>query len=1224
MKNKNQSGVALVLTLVLLAVVTLMSVLFLGMSRRERASIRVTEDQTDARLAADTGLARAQAEVAGRIMAESNFFKYDLMVSTNLIRAAGFDRSLGTNPLNVAYLNADNGGALGGDDLRRMLSNLRYSPRAPVFVPTNGPNTNDFRFYLDLNRNGRFEENGLVTMVDDRGVAIQGQDGRPSRTPMVGDPEWVGVLQHPDSPHSSTNRFIGRYAYIVMPAGKSLDLNFIHNRSKFTTDRILANEGYHRNQGFGSWELNLAGFLRDLNTNMWDYAYAYQNLASPSSGFAFNDANALLAYRYQDSLNNLASVRAIFTQNGANAFRFDRIDGYARAVQGDTPPGASDPDNPDFRWAGSDNPRDFIDIMELFDGDDSRGGFTNRFRTPSFRRSTYDRYTTYRAFAQLGVDSAPVNRGKIHLHYDTVAARPTNSIAWEPVAFFTNAALRILRSELVAVTNGNTKDYYIGEYLFRPGIPVTHELVLTNLSIPIFPFNAYSPAVHRALQLSANIFDATTNRVDNGFVFPSVFRPVFIRSGTNIFISGYREVGRGGGDGRGEWSSLPWLDVRVPNQNSRIGNTTHANVLGVPWIIGAKKGFPNFNEYQLQTAAQVTRKLEFRKKSFTDRGPFDVHQMYIVGVSNTFGVETFHSYTNDYTRPTRLLITNSVAGALWDRRANRALGTLNRTISRNEIRTWRAGEIYVPFATNMVFIPDSAYFSLPSGDLRPLSTRPTFDPNPQHPTPEWDLIITNRLTMIAIDEATRRVVDFVNFDQLPSGFNVTTNLLKEPNVLSSREYSDSSFWLSNRLSNAELPAGHTNQIYVSSNDVLSDTDWASFSLNPVSGADKRKAIDGFRMFLGLTPLFSSGRLQPSTNLVVQVPFSPSRKFLQTMSWQANDPLVHTHILDLTHEDYSNPDLVIPLKPPLTVESKSNLGLMNPRYEPWGGSSNRTDSPSYYDIRHKDPLVRKSDDWAFPTNKFPTIGWLGRVHRGTPWQTVYLKASGPLDTNSWWKWAGTLGTHPTNDWKLMDLFTVAPNNNAARGLLSVNQTNIAAWSAVLSGVNLTTNTVAPAQINRFTKAEFGTLVAEPASPQLQRIVGGIMRGRTNWFGGVYPYLGAVLSVPELTAGSPFLNFTNLNQVRHGIDDAAYERIPQQIMSLLKADEPRLVVYSFGQALKPAGPPFSPPSIVAGGPFYGLCTNYQVTGEVVTKTVFRVDGTVQQPRIVVETHNVLPAE
>ena len=37
------------------------------------------------------------------------------------------------------------------------------------------------------------------------------------------------------------------------------------------------------------------------------------------------------------------------------------------------------------------------------------------------------------------------------------------------------------------------------------------------------------------------------------------------------------------------------------------------------------------------------------------------------------------------------------------------------------------------------------------------------------------------------------------------------------------------------------------------------------------------------------------------------------------------------------------------------------------------------------------MVTRSDDWDFPTNKFPNIGWLGRVHRGTPWQTIDMKS-----------------------------------------------------------------------------------------------------------------------------------------------------------------------------------------------------------------------------------------
>ena len=33
-------------------------------------------------------------------------------------------------------------------------------------------------------------------------------------------------------------------------------------------------------------------------------------------------------------------------------------------------------------------------------------------------------------------------------------------------------------------------------------------------------------------------------------------------------------------------------------------------VYGVPWILGAKKGLPNFNQFYMVNAAQVVRKLQ--------------------------------------------------------------------------------------------------------------------------------------------------------------------------------------------------------------------------------------------------------------------------------------------------------------------------------------------------------------------------------------------------------------------------------------------------------------------------------------------------------------------------------------------------------------------------------------------------------------------------------------
>jgi hypothetical protein len=42
-------------------------------------------------------------------------------------------------------------------------------------------------------------------------------------------------LRNPLHHHSSSNQFIGRYAYLVLPIGKTLDFNYIHNFLKALT-----------------------------------------------------------------------------------------------------------------------------------------------------------------------------------------------------------------------------------------------------------------------------------------------------------------------------------------------------------------------------------------------------------------------------------------------------------------------------------------------------------------------------------------------------------------------------------------------------------------------------------------------------------------------------------------------------------------------------------------------------------------------------------------------------------------------------------------------------------------------------------------------------------------------------------------------------------------------------------------------------------------------------
>jgi hypothetical protein len=210
------------------------------------------------------------------------------------------------------------------------------------------------------------------------------------------------------------------------------------------------------------------------------------------------------------------------------------------------------------------------------------------------------------------------------------------------------------------------------------------------------------------------------------------------------------------------------------------------------------------------------------------------------------------------------------------------------------------------------------------------------------------------------------------------------------------------------------------------------------------------------------------------------------------------------------------------------------------------------------------------------------------------------------------YADAIFTAPTNDWGILGLFTTAVNDNAGRGQLSVNQTNLAAWSAVLSGVNVLPNTSSSLFIQP-------AGVYNPAVPTpLVTIVNGINNARTNFPNRAFTRLGDLLATPELTVASPYLIATN----RAVINDAVVERIPQQILGLLHGSDqpPRFVIYCYGQALKPA-----PKSLyLTSGPFFGLCTNYQITAEIATRAVVRVDGAPSKPRTVIESFNILPPD
>jgi hypothetical protein len=718
----------------------------------------------------------------------------------------------------------------------------------------------------------------------------------------------------------------------------------------------------------------------------------------------------------------------------------------------------------------------------------------------------------------------------------------------DPTEFFTNIASRLL----------------------------TSELNLDLARIQIYPTSQYTPAVHRLLQITLNLYDSTTNNL-----YPTVFRPYFTSDGTNIFISGYELV-----NGPDTLPTSPTFltiptDLNDPEARASIGATpTHLNVYGVPWIIGARKGFPNLNEIVMQSTAQITRKLLIRKPYIitTDFTQFQTAQMFLIGISNVLGVEVWNSYSNNYPRAVYIQADGTLSMTLTnDLGYNLSLsypiggaitGATNVPADTWQGTGWQPGVLaspnpqsfLVPLLTNVVFLPDSAYQVNPlPGQFIPVTTNIAqnwpLNPPGSFPQPLWGLNITNRIRCMIIDEgvAGGRVIDYVQLN----GLNSYRDLAAE---IYSRDPSFTNFWITNLVSSifGLMPLGLNNQIMISMGQPdLGDVFWLDNMISAPIGPTREWAIDDFRTFLGLQPIWNP-YLQ-NTQLVIQVPFTPTSKTFQVLTWQANDPLVHYTLGNLSYSGLTNLYSVVPPNASLPAAALS-LWRYTDRYDPWGGNPaiGPVGDKNAYLTSLKDPMVRSSDEWDFPSGEPLSFGTLGRIHRGTPWQTVYLKAS-DIALSTWINWTGDsvnwipaegIGdvpdaafSRPVMDRDLIDLLgSMLSTNNPGRRL-SINNSDINAWLAVLNGMPVQTNS-----------SPVATLIVSSNSLQALLIAQGINDARFNLFTNhIFLHLGDILATPQLSEQSPFLNTAQLQTLSAGgLSDEMMECIPSQLLPLLRED------------------------------------------------------------------------
>jgi hypothetical protein len=723
-----------------------------------------------------------------------------------------------------------------------------------------------------------------------------------------------------------------------------------------------------------------------------------------------------------------------------------------------------------------------------------------------------------------------------------------------PLGFFTNVASRLLQSQLGLSLN----------------------------QIQVYPTNQYTPSVHRLLQVAANLYDATTNRATTGYPYlPSVFRPIFANQmapggGQVIYIGGYAEVTDADTPSL-VFNSAPPHDLSDPSDRTVKPLDM---VYGVPLVIGAKKGFPNFNKLAMQTQVQVARKLQFhRPGNSTTADVNEIDQMFIVGISNALGVEAWNSYATAYPRDIQiavwpdisLLVTNLETQtwlnapplmSRWRRWPSPVITNIAANTWAGYNQTYPPYSFQVPLLTNLVFLSNVTYRAA-SDQFVPLTG--DFERTPGSTNlhvPHWQLTMKVRLRFALVD--TGRIVDYVNLTA-DNQLDIASALMVG-GVCGYPYTPDGSIggmWCTNRMNGATadyLPTfGILNQIEASMGHTAVDWNTSTHEFPP-------------GMSLSDVIAFFKGQFQPGylrCSNTFSTPYQPFRNLYLVTSWQANDPLVHYMLSDLT--DLAHASLMFDLlNPPPTP-----VGHINDRYEPWGGSPyGGSSSPTKYDLTVKDPFMLRSDYWDFPTNLLSDLTSLGRVHRGTPWQTVYLKSFGvnnymPWFTN-WMYWTGNnqlvpnrnggygliwdaFYTQPTNDWRLASLILSLLNTNDPRSLASVNQPNAPAWSTLLDGMTVLTNS-APGQ--------FDPVIVSSNSPQAAIVAAALDTARASQPGQRFHDPADILATPELSLASPWLDTNGVATLLSIMNDEACEALPSQLLPLLRPDSTSTVTLGGG--------------------------------------------------------------
>lgn len=725
-----------------------------------------------------------------------------------------------------------------------------------------------------------------------------------------------------------------------------------------------------------------------------------------------------------------------------------------------------------------------------------------------------------------------------------------------PLGFFINVAARLLSTEMNADLN----------------------------HIQVYPTNQYTPAVHRLLQVTANIYDATTTNS-----YPTIFRPLFtVDANGNVFISGYTnqpslidhstQMTVGGNN--------DILDPPIDVTALPPGTNILANVYGVPWIIGAKKGLPNFNSFDVESAFQLVRKLEVMRDTNTSPPTITwTNQMYLMNITNFMGLSCWNSYRTNYPGPVDILVRCCSSIMLTnDNNLNPPYAFQTNFAFVTELPLWpgwnsplgqQSSSFVVPLNTSVLALTNAQYYY---NEPNPPNTAmflgyigdgaSNYLDRGIRELPHFWLMMTNRLQVAIIDYSTNvsplnassptvgQIVDYVQLGGMDS-HQLLNSSLDENGV--------NSFWNTNYTPQGNL-IGVLNQIIMSEYGTVNGIVpagagvWSTALIpgGPAYDVSPPAQQAFFRGFFAADGHYTyNAQVYYNTQSAVQAPYTPVVSAVRHTTWAANDPLVH----------YLSSDLAPRTQTPSQPDWDSISFFIPPtRYQPWGIS---TMSGGGVDVNpcnlaYKDPMVRSSDNWYFLSgqsfyNNWPfqphvNVTWLGLVHRGTPWQTIYLKSTnilawtnfvGQTGTKTWVNWTGdtdpadAAAMAPVQDWHLASLLTSMVNTNDFQQLFSVNNPNPNAWQVALNGLTATTNT---------SPGMFMLWTISSNAPQAATIANAIETARASLPSRQFADAGDILAVPQLTEQSPYFNLTTISNAW----DAVYEGIVDQLLPFLRSD------------------------------------------------------------------------